>query len=120
MSIGHLNGEIRFERVSFGYEAHKRVLEEIDLAIYPCETVAFVGPSGAGKTTICSLLPRFYDVTGGSITIDGTDIRDMTQASLRSQIGIVQQDVFLFGTTIRENVAYGRLGATDEEIIEAL
>lgn len=82
--------------------------------------MAFVGASGTGKTTICSLLPRFYDVTGGSITIDGIDIRDMTQASLRSQIGIVQQDVFLFGSTIRENIAYGRLGATDQEIMEAL
>src|SRR5690606_29586947 len=75
---------------------------------------------GAGKTTICSLLPRFYEVTGGAISIDGTDIRDMTQASLRSQIGIVQQDVFLFGTSIRDNVAYGRLGATEAEIWDAL
>src|SRR5690606_24277340 len=81
---------------------------------------AFVGPSGAGKTTICSLLPRFYEVDGGSISIDGIDIRDMTQASLRAQIGIVAQDVFLFGGTIRDNIAYGRLDATGAEIIEAL
>ena len=83
------------------------------------ETVAFVGPSGAGKTTICSLLPRFYEVTGGVVSIDGTDIRDMTLKSLRSNIGIVQQDVFLFAGTVRENIAYGRLGAGEAEIIEA-
>ncbi|TCM81609.1 ABC transporter family protein [Rhizobium sp. BK068] len=83
------------------------------------ETIAFVGPSGAGKTTICSLLPRFYEVRGGRITIDGLDIRDMAKVSLRQQIGIVQQDVFLFGGTIRENIAYGRLGASEGEIVEA-
>ena len=83
------------------------------------ETVAFVGPSGAGKTTICSLIPRFYDVNEGSISIDGIDIRDMTQQSLRAQIGIVQQDVFLFTGTIKENIAYGNLKASDEEIYEA-
>ena len=83
------------------------------------ETVAFVGPSGAGKTTICSLIPRFYDVNEGAISIDGIDIRNMTQHSLRSQIGIVQQDVFLFTGTIKENIGYGKLDATDEEIIEA-
>ncbi len=115
-----LKGDIEYRDVSFAYSAHGKVLNGLNLSIRAGETVAFVGPSGAGKTTLCSLLPRFYDVTGGSITIDGIDIRDMTQASLRNQIGIVQQDVFLFGTTIRENVAYGRLGATDEEIIEAL
>src|SRR4029450_5124224 len=90
----------------------------IDLAIRAGETVAFVGPSGAGKTTIASLLPRFYDVDGGRITIDGIDIREVTLAWLRREIGIVQQDVFLFGGTIRENIAYGRLDATDEEIEE--
>src|SRR5690625_3844201 len=83
------------------------------------ETIAFVGPSGAGKTTICSLIPRFYDVNQGQITIDGIDIRDMTVRSLRKQIGIVQQDVFLFTGTLRENIAYGDLNATEEEIIEA-
>jgi len=120
IAVSGLRGDIEYRDVSFSYSAHGKVLDGLNLTIRAGETVAFVGPSGAGKTTICSLLPRFYDVTGGAITIDGTDIRDMTQASLRSQIGIVQQDVFLFGTTIRENVAYGRLGSTDEEIVEAL
>ncbi len=116
VSIGHLKGEIRFEGVSFGYDKHKKVLDGIDLTIYPGETVAFVGPSGAGKTTICSLVPRFYEPDAGRITIDGRDIRQMTLASLRQNIGIVQQDVFLFAGTIRENIAYGRLEATEEEI----
>ena len=89
------------------------------MSIRAGETVAFVGPSGAGKTTICSLIPRFYDVNEGSISIDGIDIRDMTQKSLRAQIGIVQQDVFLFTGTIKENIAYGNLDASDEEIYEA-
>ena len=119
IDIGHLRGEIRFENVSFGYEAHKNVLNGIDLSVQPGETAAFVGPSGAGKTTICSLVPRFYEPNAGRITIDGTDIRQMTLASLRRNIGIVQQDVFLFAGTIRENIAYGRLGATDDEIREA-
>ncbi|WP_439500155.1 ABC transporter ATP-binding protein [Bosea sp. (in: a-proteobacteria)] len=114
-----LAGEIRYENVSFSYQTGRQVLAGIDLAIRPGETVAFVGPSGAGKTTICSLLPRFYEVSGGRITIDGIDIRDMTLASLRGQIGIVQQDVFLFAGTMRENIAYGRLEATEEEILEA-
>jgi ATP-binding cassette subfamily B protein len=95
------------------------VLRGIDLAIRPGETVAFVGPSGAGKTTICSLLPRFYDVDAGRITIDGIDIREMTLVSLRRQIGIVQQDVFLFAGSIRENIAYGRLDASEAEIVDA-
>ena len=117
--VGHLRGAIRFEGVTFGYNDHKTVLRDIDLEIAPGETVAFVGPSGAGKTTLCSLLPRFYDLDAGRITVDGVDIRQMTLASLRRNIGIVQQDVFLFAGTIRDNVAYGRLGATDEEILEA-
>ncbi|MCL6413717.1 ATP-binding cassette domain-containing protein, partial [Pantoea agglomerans] len=116
---GPLKGDIRFNQVSFGYSADRPILRNIDLSIRAGETVAFVGPSGAGKTTLCSLLPRFYDLTSGAITIDGMDIRQMTQASLRSQIGIVQQDVFLFGGTIRENIAYGKLDASDEEILEA-
>ncbi len=119
VDAGHLRGAIRFEGATFGYDRHKTVLRGIDLAIRPGETVAFVGPSGAGKTTLCSLLPRFYDLDAGRITIDGTDIRDMTLASLRSNIGIVQQDVFLFAGTIRENIAYGRLGASDAEILDA-
>ena len=117
--VGHLRGAIRFEGVTFGYSAHQTVLKDIDLNVYPGETVAFVGPSGAGKTTLCSLLPRFYDLDAGRITIDGLDIRQMTLASLRQNIGIVQQDVFLFAGTIRENIAYGRLEATDEEIWDA-
>ncbi|MBD8687170.1 MULTISPECIES: ABC transporter ATP-binding protein [unclassified Rhizobium] len=114
-----LRGEITYANVSFGYSDGKQVLGGIDLSIRAGETVAFVGPSGAGKTTLCSLLPRFYEVTGGAICIDGIDIRKMTLASLRSQIGIVQQDVFLFGGTIRENIEYGRLGASEAEIWEA-
>ncbi|WP_395673850.1 ABC transporter ATP-binding protein [Inquilinus sp.] len=114
-----LKGDIRYEGVGFGYSDGTPVLRGIDLAIQAGETVAFVGPSGAGKTTICSLLPRFYEVQGGRITVDGIDIRDMTMTSLRRQIGVVQQDVFLFAGTIRENIAYGRLGATEAEIMEA-
>lgn len=118
-AVGHLQGAIRFEGATFGYDHHKTVLRDIDLTIDPGETIAFVGPSGAGKTTLCSLLPRFYDLDAGRITVDGIDIREMTLASLRQNIGIVQQDVFLFAGTIRENIAYGRLEATDEEIWEA-
>lgn len=114
-----LRGEIAYRSVSFSYSDGKQVLRNIDLTIKAGETVAFVGPSGAGKTTLCSLLPRFYEVTGGAISIDGIDIRQMTLASLRSQIGIVQQDVFLFGGTIRENIEYGRLGADEADIWEA-
>ncbi len=114
-----LRGEIEYRHVGFGYAEDKQVLDNIDLKISAGETVAFVGPSGAGKTTLCSLLPRFYDVTSGAITIDGIDIRKMKLASLRNQIGIVQQDVFLFGGTIRENIEYGRLGASDVEIMDA-
>jgi len=123
-AVEGLKGDIVYKDVSFAYSgdpaSKDKVLDGLNLTIADGETVAFVGPSGAGKTTICSLLPRFYDVTAGAITVDGVDIRDMTQASLRSQIGIVQQDVFLFGSTIRENVAYGRLGASDDEVMDAL
>jgi ATP-binding cassette subfamily B protein len=117
--VSELRGDIRYENVTFGYGPHKHVLRGINLDIRAGETVAFVGPSGAGKTTISSLLPRFYELDGGRITIDGRDIRTMTLASLRREIGIVQQDVFLFGGTIRENIAYGRLDATEMEIEEA-
>jgi ATP-binding cassette subfamily B protein len=118
--VDHLRGDIEYRGVSFSYDGRTPVLDRLDLTIKAGETIAFVGPSGAGKTTVCSLLPRFYEIDSGSITIDGTDIRDMTQTSLRNQIGIVQQDVFLFGGTIRDNIAYGRLGASDEEIMTAL
>ncbi len=114
-----LRGDIRFEHASFGYTPDKPVLRDIDLEIGAGETVAFVGPSGAGKTTLCSLLPRFYELDTGRITIDGMDIRRMTLASLRAQIGIVQQDAFLFSGTLRENIAYGRLDAGEADIREA-
>ncbi|MGG0668311.1 ABC transporter ATP-binding protein [Lederbergia citrisecunda] len=117
--VSHLHGDIYFDDVHFQYDDNKYVLKGIDLSIKAGETIAFVGPSGAGKTTICSLIPRFYDVASGAISIDGIDIRNMTQQSLRSQIGIVQQDVFLFTGTIKENIAYGDLDATDEEVIAA-
>lgn len=119
IAVDHLNGDIVFNDVHFNYDSSKPVLKGIDLSIRAGETIAFVGPSGAGKTTICSLIPRFYDVNEGTISIDGIDIRKMTQQSLRAQIGIVQQDVFLFTGTIKENIAYGNLHATDEEIFEA-
>ncbi|WP_105439818.1 ABC transporter ATP-binding protein [Neorhizobium sp. T25_13] len=119
VDVDHLRGEIAYQSVSFGYSPDKPVLENVNLSIRAGETIAFVGPSGAGKTTICSLLPRFYEIGAGSITIDGIDIRAMTKVSLRQQIGIVQQDVFLFGGTIRENIAYGRLGASEVDIVEA-
>ncbi|WP_105436004.1 ABC transporter ATP-binding protein [Neorhizobium tomejilense] len=119
VDVDHLKGEIAYQNVSFGYSPDKPVLENVNLSIRAGETIAFVGPSGAGKTTICSLLPRFYEIGAGNITIDGIDIRAMTKVSLRQQIGIVQQDVFLFGGTIRENIAYGRLGASEVDIVEA-
>jgi ATP-binding cassette subfamily B protein len=118
-SLDSVTGNVRFEGVRFGYETSPGVLEGIDLEIKAGTKCALVGPSGGGKTTLCSLLPRFYDVSAGRITIDGTDIRDLTLASLRSCIGLVQQDVYLFGGTIRENIAYGRGDATEEEIMEA-
>ncbi|WGD30499.1 ABC transporter ATP-binding protein [Ancylobacter sp. WKF20] len=118
-AVGHLRGDIVFEGVRFGYTPERAILSGIDLEISAGETVAFVGPSGAGKTTLLSLLPRFYEVDDGRIRIDGTDIRDMTLASLRRNIGIVQQDVFLFGGTIRENIAYGRLDADEDDIRQA-
>ncbi|MEP7456437.1 ABC transporter ATP-binding protein [Phyllobacterium sp. SB3] len=119
LAVSNLKGDIAYNNVTFGYSADRDALRDINLTIKAGETVAFVGSSGAGKTTLCSLLPRFYEVNSGSISLDGIDIRDMTLASLRSQIGVVQQDVFLFGGTIRENIAYGRLNATDGQIAEA-
>ncbi|MED1782305.1 ABC transporter ATP-binding protein [Brevibacillus fortis] len=119
MQVESLKGDISYKNVSFSYDQESSVLQNIDLNIRAGETIAFVGPSGAGKTTLCSLLPRFYEIDGGSITIDGMDIRQITLASLRSQIGIVQQDVFLFSGTIRENIVYGKLNASEEDIWEA-
>ncbi|CAM5769466.1 ABC transporter ATP-binding protein [Bosea minatitlanensis] len=118
-AVERLRGDIAYREMRFGYSAERPIFDGLDLDIAAGETVAFVGPSGAGKTTICSLLPRFYEVAGGAILIDGIDIRDMTLQSLRSNIGIVQQDVFLFAGSIRDNIAYGRLDATEEEIVEA-
>lgn len=112
-------GEVVYDNVWFSYDGKNSVLHGLDLHIAAGETVALVGPSGGGKTTTCSLLPRFYDVDDGAITIDGFDIRDMTVESLRDAIGIVQQDVYLFDGSIRDNIVYGRPEATDEEVIEA-
>ena len=117
--LRNVRGVIDYKDVSFQYDMNATVLSHIDVHIDAGETVALVGPSGGGKTTLCSLLPRFYDVTGGSVQVDGQDVRTLTLESLRSSIGIVQQDVYLFSGTIRDNIAYGKPGATDEEIIEA-
>ena len=114
------DGEIWFNNVSFGYgETDKKVIENLNLKINKGENVALVGPSGSGKTTLCSLIPRFYDITDGNILIDGTDISTVTLKSLRERIGTVQQDVYLFSGSIKEKIAYGKPGATDEEIKEA-
>jgi ATP-binding cassette subfamily B protein len=112
-------GEIEYKNVSFRYNDDYSVLDNVNLKINAGKSIALVGPSGGGKTTLCSLLPRFYDVTAGSITIDGQDIRDITLESLRNAIGIVQQDVYLFDGSIKKNIAYGKANATDAEIIEA-
>ena len=113
-------GGIELRDVSFEYpDDHNKVLRHVDLTIHPGESLALVGPSGGGKTTLCNLIPRFYDVTGGSILIDGQDVRSVTLHSLRSAIGVVQQDVYLFSGTVAENIAYGRPGATRAEIEEA-
>ena len=115
-----MRGAVTFDAVHFAYGRGRPVLQGVDFSVAAGERVAFVGPSGAGKTTICSLVPRFYDVTGGAIRIDGVDVRDITLASLRGNVGVVQQDVFLFGGTVRENIAYGRLGASEEDIVAAM
>ena len=119
VTLSDVRGEIRFDHVSFAYMADVPVLKDINLTVSPGETFALVGSSGGGKTTICHLIPRFYDVSAGAVLVDGRDIRTVTQESLRQNIGIIQQDVFLFAGTIMENIRYGRPGASDREVVEA-
>ena len=119
VALSDVKGAIKVENVSFAYEGDLDVLHDVSIDVTPGETIAIVGPSGGGKTTLCQLIPRFYDVSGGKISIDGLDIRDVTQKSIHQNIGIVQQDVFLFADTIFENIRYGRPDATEDEVIEA-
>ena len=119
LSLEEVRGQIDVEHVSFGYSTSPDVLKDVSLSVRPGETIAFVGPSGGGKTTLSQLIARFYDVTQGAIKIDGHDVRDLTQESLHRHIGVVQQDVFLFPGTIADNIRYGRLDATDEEVARA-
>ena len=114
-----VKGEIKVEDVSFAYDGDLAVLNNVSLTVHPGETMAIVGPSGGGKTTLCQLIPRFYDVSSGAISIDGQDVRSVTQKSIHQNIGIVQQDVFLFADTIFENIRYGRPDATFEEVVDA-
>ena len=117
--LNDVKGTIQYQHVFFSYDGVHNVLNDIDFEIPAGKTIALVGPSGGGKSTICALLPRFYDVSEGSISIDGTDIRDVTQKSLRKAIGVVQQDIYMFWGTIRDNIAYGKTGANEEEIVQA-
>lgn len=119
VDIKDVKGNIEYRNVSFRYNEKKQIINNINLTIESGKKIAFVGPSGGGKTTLCSLLPRFYDVSSGSIMIDGKDIRDVTLESLRNSIGIVQQDVYLFSGTLKENIRYGKPTASDEEVIKA-
>jgi len=117
--LREVNGLLEYDNITFGYDNHEKVLTDIDIEIEPGKTVAFVGPSGAGKSTLTKLLPRFYEIDSGRLSIDNIDIQEVTLDSLRRNIGIVQQDVFLFNGTVRENIAYGTANASDAEIIEA-
>ncbi|SDE30768.1 ABC transporter ATP-binding protein [Sporomusa acidovorans] len=117
--LRQVKGHIEYRDVSFAYEGNKGVLNHVDFTVEAGKTIALVGPSGGGKTTVCSLLPRFYDVTAGAILVDGQDVRDVTLASLRNAIGIVQQDVYLFAGSIWDNIAYGRPDATQAEVVAA-
>ena len=117
--LQNVKGDIRVENVSFAYDGDLAVLHDVNLQVEAGETIAIVGPSGGGKTTLCQLIPRFYEVSSGAIKIDGQDVRDVTQRSIHENIGIVQQDVFLFADTILENIRYGKPDATEEEVIEA-
>ncbi|HMA60677.1 MAG TPA: ABC transporter ATP-binding protein [Halanaerobiales bacterium] len=119
VKLEDIEGKLKYDDVTFGYDNHSKVLKNINLDISPGETVAFVGPSGAGKTTLCNLLPRFYEIDSGEITIDGTSIQDIKLESLRENIGIVQQEVFLFNGNIKENISYGNFNASEEQIKEA-
>ena len=120
MPLEEVEGKIQFRHVSFEYpDDHMPVLSGIDLTIRPGEKVALVGPSGGGKTTLCNLIPRFYDPTEGEILLDGQDIRHLTLQSLRENVGVVQQDVYLFSGSVYENIVYGRPDASYEEVIEA-
>lgn len=119
VELTDVKGDIRFEDVTFAYEGDRDVLTHVDLSIEHGKTVAFVGPSGGGKTTLCHLIPRFYEPRSGCVRIDGRDVRTVTLSSLRRNVGIVQQDVFLFAGSVMDNIRYGRIGATDEEVVEA-
>ena len=119
MEVERMNGQIEFCNVTYAYDGNRNVLKNIDLKIEQGKTLALVGPSGGGKTTICHLIPHFYDIQKGNIRIDGKEVHDITLASLRRNIGIVQQDIYLFNASIRDNILYGRLDATEEEVIEA-
>jgi ATP-binding cassette subfamily B protein len=118
-SLDAPKGEVTFDHVSFGYRPGDKTLDDVSLVARPGETVALVGPTGAGKTTVINLLTRFYEIDRGAIRIDGVDVRDLKKAELRRKLGLVLQDTYLFGTTVMENIRYGRLDATDEEVVAA-